>query len=254
MAKIIEFPASQPVDRKRPPGRDLWPAFMEYEAALPRQRYPRKFTHPELGDLEIRYRLSQWERMEDAEGDTLRRRSMFGWLERGRSRVGAIEVWIYDFGFALSPQFIHDQLDQYSQAEHDMSCVVLSEWEDFGIEVAVYGPLVWIEMAWAERNAIPMSIGPAACLELIETIAPHYSVLVTQAFPLEYASRVDPSGPRLLALEDRQAAMVRFYNRLFGVERMPGPPGVEGWLWRASPRAASSVPAPTYTTAWANEL
>jgi hypothetical protein len=67
-----------------------------------------------------------------------------------------------------------------------------------------------------------------------------------KAFPLEYEARLEK--PEDSAADDgfprRQAAMIRYYTRLFGVDRFPGEWAAEGWLWRASPRIAELIPTP----------
>lgn len=80
---------------------------------------------------------------------------------------------------------------------------------------------------------------------LIDTEFPDHSILVMKAFPLEYES-VSTKGTSLAgSLRRRERAMVRHYRRVFGVERLPGRHGKQGWLWRPNPAYGDMVDRPS---------
>ena len=56
--------------------------------------------------------------------------------------------------------------------------------------------------------------------------------MVLKAFPLEYEGNV-PKGSELeIAFKRRVRAMIRYYQRIFGVRPFDGEYGDAGWLWR----------------------
>jgi hypothetical protein len=55
-----------------------------------------------------------------------------------------------------------------------------------------------------------------------------------KAFPLEYVGCNHNGVTTDDGLLRRQAAMIRYYRHLFGVEPFPRWAGEKGWLWRPS--------------------
>jgi hypothetical protein len=116
-------------------------------------------------------------------------------------------------------------------------------WSPFCNEVTAYGNLVDFRMAWADPSS-PPGLWAAAAEELIGREIPSYSLLAMKAFPLEYEGRSPEGSAARAGLLSRQRAMIRYYRRLFGVQKFPGRSGDEGWLYRINPAKTDVIERP----------
>jgi hypothetical protein len=177
----------------------------------------------------LRYRRSR--RGWVGEVKTVRRRVLFCWVTLQSRRVAALQFFEYDPVAWVTNGRLFDTMDSQSQIESDLAAVLCHAWDSFAYEVTSYGNLVDFRMAWAAPLS-PPGLWAAAAEELIAHEIPNYSLLTMKAFPLEYEGRVAGRGGSRIGFKSRQQAMVKYYQRLFGVQRFPGRDGKDGWLFR----------------------
>jgi hypothetical protein len=120
-----------------------------------------------------------------------------------------------------------EEADGLSQADHDTADIILSVWGEDRSPFD-YGTVVRFERL-AIRATTRSSEIWAIITRLIEKeFAIRGSMLILKAFPLEFEGNGAAKG-----LPKRTRAMVRYYQHRMGVQTVPGPYGVEGWMWRA---------------------
>ncbi len=214
------------------------PRFAADERRL-EQRYPLSCALSDFG-LDLRYRLSRPSFVAGAD-DAIIRLELFGWLKRGRQRVGAFELATYDpNGCSDNEEFI-DLMDADTGYEADLSCVLSNCWRDIVMEVTAFGPILSFQSAWISQCVSQRGLLAAVLEAFIVRHFANFSILVLKPFPLEYEGRVDSSA-KDRATDIRQKAMIRYYSTTLGVDLLPG--CREPWMWRPSSRIASFVTRP----------
>jgi hypothetical protein len=209
---------------------NVLPRFASREAA-DRARYPYKLVVPG-SDAVLHYRRTRQQADLDY-GDGLLRRHLFAWLVLKDKRIGAFEINEIDpNGCADNDDFML-AMDANEKFEADMSCVLCAHWKDIIGDVTHAGPILDFRFAWIAPEHSGGRVFANASHALIERFCPRYSLLVIKGFPLEYeAHEPDSNTSTSKAIDRRQKAMVRYYQRIFGVRPFPGPDGKEGWLFR----------------------
>jgi hypothetical protein len=122
-----------------------------------------------------------------------------------------------------------EEADGLSQADHDTADIIQRVWGEY-LSPFDYGTLVRFD-----RLAIRATTRSPDIWSLIDGLigkefATRGSMLILKAFPLEFESDSRTQRQRFLK---RARAMSRYYQRRLGVRIVPGPYGVEGWMWRA---------------------
>lgn len=205
------------------------PRFAAQEAAKG-LRYPYTLKLNRL-DAVLHYRTRQ--RSDLDYGEALLRRRLFAWLVAHGQRVGASELNEYDpNGCADNDEFLR-VMDATEQYEADMSVALCSCWDDVIGDVTLCGPILDFRYAWVAPAHARGDLFPRAAHALIDRFRCRYSILVIKAFPLEYQAQEPEAAARTSrALESRQRAMARYYERIFCVRPFPELHGSEGWLFR----------------------
>lgn len=209
---------------------DEVPYFVQEEAASRRAyRNSVEFTFKGYRGR-MQYWRSRWSRND---GEILSR-SLFCWVVLRRKRMAALELIEFEPPPSLTNNNFFDSMDAVSQIDCDLAMVLCSAWSQFCRQVILYGSLVDFRMAWADP-ASPPGLWAAAAEELIAWEFRNYSLLTMKAYPLEYEGRVPEGSAAQTGLLARQRAMIRYYQRLFGVQKFPGWSGEQGWLYRLNP-------------------
>jgi hypothetical protein len=220
-----------------------WPQSVENEQAQ-KLKYPRVMTINTEGAAHIlHYRKSRWHRMNMGEG-YVRQRDLFCWIMFEKRRVGALHFVEFEPDVLIGNGDFFDTMDADYHADAHLAEVLCDAWHDVVDDVLAYGSVVEFRLAWMSPKYAISGLWAMAAEALLKVEFDERSILVMKAFPLEYEGRAPDGSPAHNGLMRRQAAMIRYYERLFGVDRFPGMSGAGGWLWRANPRIADFVPAP----------
>jgi hypothetical protein len=188
----------------------------------------------------LRYRRSRWSRLEGE----VPNRMFFCWIALKRRRVAALQLFEFEPAPWLSNDDFLFSMDVLSDIDSALAEALCSAWDRFCDQVTgYYGNLVDFRMAWADP-ACRAGLWAAAAKELIAHELPDYSLLTMKAYPLEYEGRVPAGSAAQTGLEFRQLAMIRYYQRLFGVQKFPGQAGNEGWLYRINPTKEDAIERP----------
>jgi hypothetical protein len=223
--------------------RAEWPKSVVDEQARERKyRHEMKITTKNMMYM-LNYRKSRWRQMDMG---YVRQRDLFCWINFKNQHVGALHfVEFQPNPFIDNEDFFLTMDADYHQDAH-LAELLCDVWSDVVKDVLGYGPVLEFRLAWMAPQHATAAVWATAAEALIKVEFDEHSILVMKAFPLEYEARLEK--PEDSAADDgfprRQAAMIRYYTRLFGVDRFPGEWAAEGWLWRASPRIAELIPTP----------
>jgi hypothetical protein len=136
-------------------------------------------------------------------------------------------------------------MDGSSATESELAYILCRHWNDFSREVAWAGPIVHIESAWIDKRYASHDLLRLARRAVTEAIWCDYSLVVMKACPLEYSGLdISAESPLKVAQSRRRAAMIRYYERVFGSHPFPGNCD---WLWALHPRLRrkSDIAQPT---------
>jgi hypothetical protein len=175
--------------------------------------------------------------------DAVLRTELFCWMRLGRRRIGAMALNTYCFNGCGSNGNILRVMDIDYGYEAELAHVLCSAWREVVFDVSHMAPVLYFHMAWISPKHADGKIFAVAANRLIDEVE-DYSILVMKAFPLEYEGQAPTGSPLTKALDSRQRAMVRYYERVFGVRRFPGRYGKDGWLWRPNPHLANMIEEP----------
>jgi hypothetical protein len=152
---------------------------------------------------------------------------------RGNVRVGRLSLAGHTMDEDDSNANFLDTMDSESAEACEVAEVLTSEWDDLAVDVAMFGEIVEFSNAWTIAEAkLPPGLWADLSERLIQKAFPSHSILMMKAFPLEYVGVSGPDSAASHGLGLRQAAMIRHYERLFGVRRFSDWAGRLGWLWR----------------------
>jgi hypothetical protein len=214
------------------------PSELAYERAWHASRdYPHRLILDPMSPYEFRYRRSRREAL----GSFVYRRQLFCWAATERELVGAIDLWQIDRRLWIDNEEFFAAMDECSMDTATLGELLVTSWPEGVDEVFDVGPVIQFFLAWVAPQHSGRVPWAAAATTLIEREFADYSVLLMKAFPLEYGGEAKGHTRRLA---HRQAAMRRYYQRLFGVAPMPGDWGRDGWLWRRHPRLTRAVLRP----------
>jgi hypothetical protein len=228
------------------------------EATLPervRDQGGSKLKHPHRMTIEVKgaryilaYRKSRRHRMDEGTG-CVRTRDLFCWILFEEQQVGALHLVEFKPDTDIDNDEFYYTMDAEAFADVKLAEVLCHSWHDVVHDVLVHGPVLEFRLAWMSPEHAKSAVWATAAEALIRAEFDEYSILVMKAFPLEYEGRAPEGSPAHDFLIHRQAAMIRYYTRLFRVDRFPGTWGADGWVWRANPRIAHLIPPP-YADAW----
>src|SRR5271156_3780475 len=120
-----------------------------------------------------------------------------------------------------------EEADGLSQADHDTADIILSVWGEDRSPFD-YGTVVRFERLAIRATTRSSEIWAIIARLIEKEFAIRGSMLILKAFPLEFEGNGAAKG-----LPKRTRAMVRYYQHRMRVQIVPGPYGVEGWMWRA---------------------
>jgi len=143
--------------------------------------------------------------------------------------VGALHFNEYDFDW-IANYDIYQAMDARSSDAEKLAYVLIEGWENFSADVAFYGSVLEFGGLWLRREFAKGAWWVPAAEHLIRRRK--YALLVLHAFPLENEGRADQDDYSEADFQRRTRAMMRYYQRLLGVSRFPGPRGDDGWMWR----------------------
>ncbi len=161
---------------------------------------------------------------------------------QGRT-VGALEFVEFEAGL-LSDREFFDAMDSESYEVMRLASVLLSEWRGLSQRVLAYGRILEITWVWVEPGHAHPGIWIPVLEALIARVDPYLAVVIAKAFPLEFENGQHKDATA--AFERRRRAMTRYYSSSLGLQVLPGPPGLDGWMWRPGRARGSLIPPPRY--------
>ena len=174
----------------------------------------------------------------------VRMREIPGWIEINGQRGGLLNFVEYVPDILIDNTEFFESMDLHAQATSDLAAVLCDGWEYVSTDVSDHGPILEFRTAWMAPSFARGGVWATLAERVIEKVFPKHALLVMKAFPLEYEGRAPVGTPAHGGLVSRQAAMKRYYMRLFGVRPFPGEAGEEGWLWRVNPQLKNVIPPP----------
>jgi hypothetical protein len=174
---------------------------------------------------------------------------MFCWVIVQKKRVSAFEFFEYKVSFDRENEEFFDLMDSESSIASNLAEVICNAWDCFSDEVSVYGSLLDFRMAWSDPEHGPHGLWAVAAKKLISQEFDSHALLTMKAFPLEYEGNAPIGSVSHAGLISRQRAMIRYYQRTFGVAPFPGQAGEEGWLYKINHRFAQIVEGPKTASA-----
>lgn len=215
---------------KRIRRQDTLPQFALAEARR-RQKYPHTIKLPGTG-ASLRYRMSKpysVGEFADYEG-FVQKTELFAWLLLGRRRIGAFEVNEIDPNGCGSNEDFMIVMDIDDAYEATLAGALCGQFDNVIDEVTFAGPILDFRRAWITPRFANGALFRLATRTLVEKVFPYYSIVVIKAFPLEYQGEVHEGSDLEIAFRRRARAMIRYYQRIFGVRPFDGEYGEDGWL------------------------
>jgi hypothetical protein len=204
--------------------RAEWPKSVVDEQARERKyRHGMKIAAKNMMYM-INYRKSRWRRMDIG---YVRQRDLFCWMNFKNQQVGVLHFVEFEPDPLIDNEDLFLTMDAEYHADSQLAELLCDVWSDVVNDVLAYGPVLEFRLAWMAPQHATAAVWATAAQALIKAEFDEYSILVMKAFPLEYESRPDdPVADDDFIADDgfirRQAAMIRHYRRLFGVEPFPG--------------------------------
>lgn len=210
--------------------------------AVPKLRH-RLSIPVSVGTVDFAYHQSRRSRMMDGEG-VVRKREFVGKILVDGRQAGALRFVEYTPDPMIDNRDFFETMDADSISEYVLASVLCEGWRHLSSDVSDYGPILELSTAWMAPAFARGGLWARVAEHVIGHVSPRYALLIMKAFPLEYEG-LAPEGSSLgRSLLARQAAMKRYYGRLFGVQPFPGEAGEDGWLWRIGQNFDDLIPPP----------
>jgi hypothetical protein len=147
--------------------------------------------------------------------------------------VGYFRLGAYRPGRQLCTDILIDDLDAISTDSTEFATVLTDSWSELDLRRLADngGSFLHFAWVWIRQDHRPRLAWVGAFEALISARFPRYAIMLMQASPFEMM-HADPPAEQT-AITARQEMMIRGYERLLGVKRIPGYWGRKGWLWRA---------------------
>jgi hypothetical protein len=134
------------------------------------------------------------------------------------------------------PQDVSDE-DWFEAADsEDNLAMQLAEcmadgWPGAASVISDEGTIVEVRMAWSRNQDAPRGAWARMTQVVADEAFPRHAFLAMKCCPLEYENIVNEESGLSPAFEARKRAMMRYYQRLFDVQPIPGAGESEGWLY-----------------------
>jgi hypothetical protein len=170
----------------------------------------------------------------DATLDMLRRQECTAWVFLNGSVVGGAVLKRYMIPPYMDNDEFLELMDADSGAEHELSAALDSQFGEIG-GVGAYGDVLLLDRMWLAR--IPRLAGLSAEMvnALVSAFCPEFAIIILKAYPLEYEGMFSENADlseREVMFQKRRRAMMRLYEREFGVVALRTEYGENGWMYR----------------------
>jgi len=192
------------------------------------------------GDLVVQYHCSRWNPVAENEEGVRRRVTRAKLLSNG-DHAGSLELVEYEIPWLMGADEFLYEMDAYSMATCHLAEVLCAHWEE-PADLGEYGSVLELNRAWMRPAYSSNGNLKAAVDGLLEKLFDDRSLLILKAFPLEYEGEVTDFNRN--HFRRRQAAMMRHYRHLFGVDALPGSNGEAGWMYAMPERLEGIIAAP----------
>lgn len=207
------------------------PLFLRHEEG---RKYP---YAKRFGAFTIRYRRGRWrnaiweEELDEEDRPLLRVRDLFGWVELDGERIGAVGFKEHDVDFGTTNGNYIYAADVSSYEDQRIASVVSDYWKDVGLEIGAYGPIIYAEGLWIEPRHRSRLVATELLRDFIAAVYRRFPLMVLNAFPLEYESRVTEENREVF--ERRIRAMMRHYSTVLGFTPFADCTDTNGgWMWK----------------------
>ncbi len=222
-----------------------WSSVSGYPVRPPKE----KVFETSIGPITLAYRVTGWRYVSliglSEEGRPVRHKHLFGTLKRGDEEVGAVEVMGYNIDAFHDNEEIWAALDSDSYAGMTLADALVAGWEDAGLEVAAYGPVIDFRNIWVRHAYARGSWWAEIAAGIVRLHSHRPSAVFANLYALEFEGCTEPGSRDNDRLSRRRAALVRMCRRHFGMAHFYGSPrGEVCWVWVPMPRVAGIIDPP----------
>ncbi len=202
------------------------PSFVSEELRAGK-RYPNVLTIEASNQVDLQYRISRWEPLEEGL-DGIRGRKIFGWIKIKGERVGALDMREYRADDDFTNDMFFDLMDAVCAHSSELASTLIAGWYDVRDQLFCVGNIVEFRCVWTHSRNCPRGLWVAAANKLIAQKMANYSLLILKVFPLEYEDRpiTDAAVPG---------------RRLLTVTSFPGS---DDWMYKINPKFAGDIREP----------
>ncbi|MEG8221194.1 hypothetical protein OSJ57_11245 [Sphingomonas sp. HH69] len=189
---------------------------------------PKILSMPQSDDgLSVEYWRTGWRKIDSGYRVVKQRTTRAMLLVAGKT------VGQFDFReFKVEPYTSNDlfflSMDEDSQSTSDLASVLCANWEDIE-EITDYGDILELHRAWIHPSYSRKGRLTRAILATIDALHAKHALFILKAFPLEYEGKTDDNN--FSDFRRRQAALMRHYQKTLGVQPLPNPSDIEGWMY-----------------------
>lgn len=191
--------------------------------------------------LEVRYRRSRWSKVDYEGSDDVRARITDGIIMVEGERAGRIQFTEFRLGTFVNRREFWRTMDDASAEISALAEVINEAWEE-PTDIAAYGDIVELKRVWIRPSLTGKGRLDAVSDTMLTELFESRALLILKAFPLEYEGAVAPDNEAMF--KRRQAAMMRRYSAMLGVQPLPGKNGQEGWMYGVPARLADIIQRP----------
>lgn len=208
-----------------------------FDGSAPRLRH-KLAIHSSREELSTRYGRGRWHAFMAPGGIAMRNFSAR--IFAGARHAGSVCIAEYRIPWWTDANDFFYAMDSHSATTCELAEMILSYWPDPS-EFGDFGNLVEITQAWMQPDQSGRERLGTALGALLDRFFAARSLLILQAFPLEYSGKLTMENEH--RFRRRQLAMQRHYQAMVGVEPFPGDAGKRGWMF-SIPDALKEIVAP----------
>ena len=166
------------------------------------------------------------------EGDSVCKQEVFCSIHHVSKTVGFLHfiLWSCDDFHITNENFFY-QIDSNTMEASSLGGTLVSCWDYVG-DILSEGAILEFSRLWTSQGTPPEAWVKATDLVVKKTDPERKSILILQAYPLEYEGILSPENNLQEAFKNRQKAMMRHYTNKLKVMALPNDFGEDGWMWK----------------------
>jgi hypothetical protein len=178
-----------------------------------------------IGDTSLVYRIGR-NRSVACSNQAVLRSEMFGWIVKGRQRVGSIAVNRYELRRCCNDEHFLSVMDLEGGYEYELAHALLRAWPEFSRGVGRAGPLLDFREAWLNPRFRGKRLLQLCVRKVTTEIFSNYAFAVVRV-----PQTRDHAGPK----DDKRHLAFKRYYFTFGARALPAATGWDGWMWAPHP-------------------